>query len=146
MKKRHIAAGIIVMSLLAVTFIATATAELYYNNMTGIRQGKNLTFTIDTSTAKTAGNDEISNFGLSVKTDTIVMTVFDNKGNPIAIDIDWTDIAVNPDGTSIVIHAMKQDGFPAHASAINVQADLMEPYLGSSILASGPGWGWGGHY
>jgi hypothetical protein len=146
MKKRHIAAGLIVLSLLAVTFIATATAEVYYNTMIGIRQGKNLTFTIDTSIAKTAGEDGIYNFGLSVKTDTIVMTVFDRKGIAIPIDIDWTDIAVNPDGTSIVIQAIKQDGFPAHASAINVQADLMEPYLGSSIFASGPGWGWGGHY
>ena len=145
MKKRHIAAGLIVLSLIAVTFIATAAAVTYYpTTLPPIKQGKKFTFIIDTSSAWDFDHEvEITNFGLDVDTSTITLTLTDAKNNPIQIDVDWTQIAVNPDGSSIEIYLVKQDGVPSHGNSMLVVAQL---YDGNDIAASGPGWGWGGHY
>ena len=142
MKYKHIAVGLIALSLIAGTFIATATAAQYNAYMSGLKAGKNFTLTIDTSTAGTAGGERITNFGLAVDTSSIIITVYNNKGDPTIVDPSWTRISVNPDGTSIVITLVKQDGLPSQAPTINAQANLLAPYAGNTLFASGPGYGW----
>ncbi len=143
MKYKNILKGLIALSLIAGTFIATVAAAQYVAYMSGLKAGKNLTLTIDTSTASTAdGSSTITNFGLSVDITTIVITAYDNKGIPTTFEPDWTRIAVNPDGTSIVIQLAKQDGLPSQCPTINAQGELTGDYAGNSFKATGPGWGW----
>jgi len=145
MKYRHIATGLIILSLIAFTFIATVAAEEYTCYMFGIKHGKDFTLTIDTSVAETVGGDTIFNFGLYVDTDSIIITIFDMKGVATTIDPDWTRIAVNPDGSCIVIYLVKQDGLPSQALSLNAVGSLLDPYAGDKFFASGPGWAYRYH-
>ncbi len=142
MKYKHIAIGLIAVSLIALTFFATASAAVYYPIMTGMRAGKNFTFIIDTTSAKDQDGNEITNFGLYVDVTTIRVTVYDNKNNPIVINPDA--LRITPSAGSIIIQLVKQDGLPSHGSAVNAVGNLLGIYAGSTIFASGPGWGWGG--
>lgn len=143
MKYKHVILTILAISLMSMTLVSTASATLYYANMTGIKSGKDFTFTINTSTASPAVGSPIENFGTSVDTSSLSIHVTDSKGVEIIIPVDWTKVSVNPDGSSIVIELVKQDGIPSHADSVNAQGTLVGDYAGNTFLASGPGWTWG---
>jgi len=143
MKNRHITVVLIALSLIAITFVSTAAAATYYATMSGWKNGKNFTFTIDTTSAKTIEGNVISNFGNDVDPNTIVITIYDTKGNLLPpVTPDPSSISLSAD--QIVIQLVKQDGLPSHASAINAVGTLTGQYTGNTFFASGPGWAWGG--
>jgi hypothetical protein len=143
MRYRHSIIVIFAISLIAFTLISTAAAAQYIAIMTGIKSGKVFTFTIDTSTASVPGGPTITNFGSYVDTSSLAITVYDSKNVAITIPVDWTRVSVNPDGTSVIVELVKQDGVPSHATAVNAQGTLTGPYAGDIFLASGSGWTWG---
>jgi|WetSurMetagenome_2_1015567.scaffolds.fasta_scaffold391993_1 hypothetical protein len=140
MRYKYLIIAIAAISLIAFTLISTAAATDYYAKMTGIKSGKEFTFTIDTSTASDAVGNKILSFGGLVKTDSLIITVYDSKGAPVVIPVDWTHVSVSPDCNSVLVELVKQDGIPSHASAVNAQGTLT---TGDTFLASGPGWTWG---
>jgi hypothetical protein len=145
MKYKHLILAILAVSLMAMTFVSTASADVYFATMVGIKSGKDFTFTINTSTASTGGPTPsiINNFAAYVATGSLSITVTDSKNVVIIIPVDWTNVAVNPDGSSIVVELVKKDGIPSHAISVNAQGTLTGPYAGNTFLASGPGWTWG---
>ena len=128
---------------MAFTLVSTAAAAQYYASMSGIKSGKTFTFTIDTSTASVPGGTTITSFGAYVDTGSLVITVYDSKNVAITIPVDWTRVSVSPDGNSVEVELVKQDGVPSHATAVNAQGTLTGIYAGNTFIASGPGWTWG---
>jgi hypothetical protein len=144
MKYKHLILTILAISLMAMTLVSTATADVYSAYMSAIKSGKDFVFTIDTSSASTpGGGSTIINFGALVDTSSLSITVTDSKGMAKVIPVDWTKVSVNPDGSSIVVELVKQDGIPSHALAVNAQGALTGDHADDTFLAAGPGWTWG---
>ena len=147
MKHKHIIIGILAVSLMAITFVSTATAAgalWYAANLTGARSGKTMVLTIDTTSAGTVPpTTPLTSFAGYVDITTIRVTYYNNKGVGTEVNPDDSVISVSSDGNSIVITLDRAAyGLPTHASAANVQGSLTGLYVGDTFLASGPGWGW----
>ena len=150
MKYRRIAVALIMLSMIAGTFVATAAATVFKPNMLQpVRQGKYFTFIIDTSYANNGAINpddliEIYSFAEEIDRDSISLTVYDLKGEATTIPIDWTQISISSDSNSLEIYVVKQDGVPVHGSKVVAfgSFSLDGPYAGDTFQATGPAWGW----
>lgn len=140
MKYKHIAVVLIALSLIAVTFVTTATAAtVYYPTMIAEKKGKDITFTILTNTDTVNGDFS----AYDVDPSSISVSIYDQKGNPLPeITPDQTKVEFFNTYT-IKVHLVKQDGIPAHITSATITGDIV---TGDTFSATGPGWGWGGHY
>jgi hypothetical protein len=126
----------IAVLLIGVTLISTAAAANSYSAVLTVdKSGKDFTFTVNTCT--------LSNFGDYLNRSSIVITMYDTYGESIVVPVDWTRVAISPDGSNVVIGLLKQDGLPSHASTIRVDGTLAGDHAGDTFSASGPGWAWG---
>jgi hypothetical protein len=144
MKYKHIATALITLSLLAVTFLATARAADITLLAFGVKQGKNFTFTIDANIYDEITGDVLYTVGNEIDTSSILLTLTDTKNVDHEIEPDWTQISVAFDGSFIEIHLVKQDGIPTHGNSMAITGSFKVggPYDGLTFEATGPGWGW----
>jgi hypothetical protein len=145
MKKRHIATGLIMLSVVALAFVATVAAVGVEHEAFLIveKHGKEITFIIETNFDSTNGYFS----AYDVDPSSISILIYDQKGNLLP-EITPDQTAVQSFNTyTIKIYLTKQDGMPPHALTIEITGNIiMGTYAGDTFSATGLGWGWGGHY
>lgn len=144
MKNKHIGVVLIALSLMAVTFVSTVAATTtYYVTMEVTRNKKENIFylTIDTTSDGTAGPFD----GTLVDPASIVVTYYDKKNEEWIIDPNSYTVVLEEDLITInfIVDNIKKD-LPKKALASNVVGNVGT--AGDTFFATGPGWGWGGHY
>jgi len=142
MKYRRITAMLVVLTLIAITFVATVAAigEVHSAYLISEKKGKDITFTIETNF------DTEKGFFLAYDVDpsSISILIYDQKGDPLPeITPDQTQVEFFNTYT-IKIYLVKQDGIPAHTTSVTITGDIVTgDYAGDTFSATGPGFAWG---
>jgi len=137
MKYRHIGTVLIALSLIAVTFVATARATINFPYVT-IEKAKDpyATWTIETAGYLPPG--------VTVVKETVKLTYYDKRdGLPYSIYPGADNVEVTAETVVFWLHMKDAVKALFLADAYNIEGDLTN---GDDFFATGPGWGWGGHY
>ena len=131
MKSKRILTLAVALSLVAFLFVAVAEADVLQAYLTSDRHGRIYTWTVDTT--------QIDLFsGLDAIPNSIVFIAY----------VDDTPYYIIPNGIVLTedyiqLIFVKQNLPIKGADSTRVEGSLID---GNTFFATGPGWGWGGHY